>query len=331
MQENRHIYEVAIIIPTLNEERFIEVCLQSLTNQTFPFEKMDIMVIDGGSTDKTCTLVNKLQQKFTNIRLLENDKRIQSAAFNIGLANSDAPYIIRLDAHARYDAHYIELCLQHLKQHPEYGNVGGICLIEAPKDTLIAKANALLNSSRFGIGGAMFRVGSIACETETVPFGAFQRKVVEKIGGMREDLARGEDNEYNSRIHKAGYKIYLDPKIISTYYARATWSDSCKQMYANGKSIGNLFYIDKQSISLRHIVPLCFVLALLFCIIITLIFFKTWILLAILLTTYLIADMIATIVVCYRFGWKYLLILPFLFFSVHISYGIGTLIGLMKK
>ena len=82
----------------------------------------------------------------------------------------------------------------------------------------------------FGIGGAAFRVGNEAKEVDSVPFGTFPREVLEKVGGMREDLARGEDNEINSRIRKNGYKVFIDPKIQSTYFSRATIKANMKQM-----------------------------------------------------------------------------------------------------
>ena len=96
-------YKVAIIIPTLNEERFIENCLISVMDQTFPFEEMDVMVVDGGSKDKTREIVQRISEQHPNVRLIDNPGRIQSIAFNIGVNNSDAPYIVRLDAHATYN------------------------------------------------------------------------------------------------------------------------------------------------------------------------------------------------------------------------------------
>ena len=196
-------------------------------------------------------------------------KKIQSVAFNIGFKKSTAPYIIRLDAHAEYDSKYISLCIENLKQDEKRGNVGGRCNILPFNQSLWAQTNAILNHSRFGIGGAAFRVSKEAHNTDSVPFGAFPRKIIEKIGGMREDLPRGEDNEYNSRIRKAGYKIFFDPNIISSYFARPTLGASCKQMYANGNSIGYLYYIDREAIGIRHLVPLLFVVSGLFCIIIS--------------------------------------------------------------
>jgi glycosyltransferase involved in cell wall biosynthesis len=324
-------YIVAIIIPTLNEERFIARCLESVLAQTFDASQMDIMVLDGGSTDQTVSIVEQMAAQYPNIRLITNPKRYQSAAFNLGVASSDAPYIIRLDAHVIYDEQYIAHCIDLLRNHPEYGNVGGICEILPQNESLIARANALLNHLKFGIGGADFRVGTQAQGTDSVPFGAFPRQVVEQVGGMREDLARGEDNEYNSRIRKAGYIVWLDPSIRSTYYARPTLGSSCKQMYANGVSIGQLFYIDRQAIGLRHLVPLAFVLALTGSALLAIFSIYGLYLLAAVLGAYILAALAADIDACRKYGWEYIFILPVLFFCVHVSYGVGTMVGLLTK
>lgn len=322
-------YEVAIVIPTLNEERFISRCLNSIIKQTYEFEKMDVMIIDGGSNDKTKDIVAEYQKSHQNIRFIENKKKIQSVAFNIGLKKSTAPYIIRLDAHAEYDSKYISLCIENLKQDEKRGNVGGRCNILPFNQSIWAQTNAILNHSRFGIGGAAFRVSKEAHNTDSVPFGAFPRKIIEKIGGMREDLPRGEDNEYNSRIRKAGYKIFFDPNIISSYFARPTLGASCKQMYANGNSIGYLYYIDREAIGIRHLVPLLFVVSGLFCIIISVLWSPFCYVFCGGLALYLIADAMASIMGA-KDNVKCTLPLFILFFCVHVSYGIGTIAGLIK-
>ena len=322
-------YEVAIVIPTLNEERFISRCLNSIIKQTYEFEKMDVMIIDGGSKDNTKDIVAEYQKSHQNIRFIENKKKIQSVAFNIGIKNSTAPYIIRLDAHAEYDSKYISLCIENLKQDEKRGNVGGRCNILPFNQSVWAQTNAILNHSRFGIGGAAFRVSNEAHNTDSVPFGAFPRKIIEKIGGMREDLPRGEDNEYNSRIRKAGYKIFFDPNIISSYFARPTLGASCKQMYANGNSIGYLYYIDREAIGIRHLVPLLFVVSGLFSIIISVLWSPFCYVFCGGLALYLIADAIASIMGA-KDNVKCTLPLFILFFCVHVSYGMGTIAGLIK-
>lgn len=322
---------IAIIIPTLNEERFIESCLASVRQQSYPFSKMDVMVIDGGSTDRTCEIVRALITDYPNIRLINNPQRFQSAAFNIGVAASNAPYIIRLDAHATYDTNYIERCITLLTDHPEYGNVGGICEILPQNNSLTAEAIALLNHLPFGIGGAAFRVATTAQNVDSVPFGAFRREVVEQIGDMRADLARGEDNEYNARIRHAGFTVRLDPTIRSSYFARATWAAICRQMYLNGVSIGQLFFIDRSAIGLRHIVPLAFVSVLILAAILACFTAIGLYLFTAILIAYLFAALIADIRACCQHGWRFFFILLPLFLSVHIAYGLGTIRGLINR
>lgn len=323
-------YKVTVVIPTLNEEKFISRCLDSVVNQTFPFDEMDVIVVDGGSEDKTHDIVNSYHEKYGNIRLLKNPKRIQSVAFNIGVANSTAPYIIRLDAHAFYKPYYIEGCIKCLIENEQRGNVGGQWDIQPQNDSLWAQANAILNFSKFGIGGATYRVGAKAGNVDTVPFGAFPRRVIEEIGGMREDLPRGEDNEFNSRIKKAGYSIYFDPQIECIYYARPTFKASCKQMYANGESIGHLFFVDKASIGLRHLVPLFFVAGIILGGVASILYKPLLYVYLAGLGIYFLCDVIASFIGGAKHGWKYCLPLFFLFFCVHISYGLGTIKGLIE-
>ena len=330
---------MAVVIPTLNEERFIENCLTSVMEQTFPFGAMDVMVVDGGSKDRTREIVQRISDSHPNVRLIDNPGRIQSIAFNIGVRASSAPYIVRLDAHATYNKVYIEKCLEIFSADAEVlgcapelvGNVGGVCAIRPQHAALIAETSAILNQVKFGIGGAAFRVGAKAGFVDTVPFGCFPRKVIDEIGGMREDLARGEDNEYNSRIHKAGYKVYLNPEVVCTYFSRDTIRANMKQMYANGVSIGKLLYIDRASVGLRHLVPLFFVLSLVVSLIMGCIYTPILLLLAAIFGLYTFAALLATALACVKFGWKYFLTLPMMFFLVHISYGWGTIVGMLRR
>ena len=322
-------FTLAIVIPALNEERFIGNCLDCLIRQTFPFEKMDVMVIDGGSSDATRSIVRGFVEKWTNVRLIDNPGKIQSIAFNIGVKESNAPFIIRLDAHALYSNDYVEKCLADLNADSNRGNVGGKCVILPYDNSLWANTNAILNYSRFGIGGSAFRIGVTPQNVDSVPFGAFPRSVIEKVGGMREDLRRGEDNEINSRIRKAGYKVYFNPEIVSSYYARPTLRSSCKQMFANGESIGHLFYVDRESIGLRHLIPLLFVLGLILGAIISLLFRPLFYVFVTGLGLYFLCDLVASVTVGAKHGWKYCLPIFVMFFCVHLSYGIGTIKGLI--
>jgi len=155
--------------------------------------------------------------------------------------------------------------------------------------------------------------------------------MIDEVGGMNENLARGEDNEYNCRIRKAGYKIYLDPEIVCTYYARPTFLSSIKQMYTNGRSIGQLFYVDYNAISLRHLVPLAFVTVLIGGVLLSIVCKIFAYILLFVFSLYLLLAFAETVRICRKNGWRYFFALPLLFLGVHISYGWGTIVGLITK
>ncbi len=324
--------KISIIIPTFDEENFIEKCLDSIFSQTYPQSLIEIFVVDGGSKDRTCEIVFNIAKRHSNLFLLRNPKRIQSAAFNIGVKESSGSIVIRMDAHALYCVNYVELIVQHFCEvSNNYGNVGGVWDIVPSQKKIMAEANAILNKTRFGIGGAAFRVGAKAGFVDTVPFGAFPRCVIDEIGAMNESLPRGEDNEYNARIRTAGYQIYFDPQIKCSYFARKTLFESIKQMYANGFSIGVLSRLNKDFVSLRHLIPCLFVMTLAILFVLSFVSKLFLYFLLFVISLYLISNLVATLYCVYRYGVKYLLCLPILFACVHISYGVGTIYGFFKK
>lgn len=305
---------ISIIIPTLNERQHLPACFESIRQNDISFDSLEILIVDGGSTDGTCDFVRDLETRYPNVHLLHNPGRIQSIAFNIGCRQAQGEIIIRLDAHALYCPAYIRLCYEYLTVHPEWGAVGGIWVVQPYDDTPAAKAIAALNRSSFGIGGAPYRVDPKPQLVDSVPYGAFRREVIQEVGPMREDLARGEDNEYFCRLRKAGYLVYMDPQMQITYYSRPTTRAHAAQMYANGLSIGQLFYVAPDSISLRHLVPMFFVIGLILC-------------LPLPLLLYLPLALLAAYAAAGR-DMRLFCTLPWLFLLTHVVYGWGTIVGL---
>lgn len=322
-------YSISIVIPTLNEENHIEKCLSSVFNQTYYSNITEIFVVDGGSIDRTVEIVNRLCLDHTNLFLLHNNKIIQAAAFNIAIDNFKGDLLIRLDAHCTYDSEYIHYCVRYHASF-DYGNVGGRCIIEPDSGSNMAKVIALANASRFGLGFAAYRVGEKIMFTDSVPFGSFTKKVLSDVGKMDESLPRGEDNEYNARIREKGYKILFDPKIVSYYYSPAKLKLFLKKMYANGFSIGVLLRVSKKSINLRHLVPLTFVVALIAGVSLSFVhvLFKFALLLLILI--YLILIITSVMPKFLKDEIKLIPIYIFVVLFVHIFYGIGTIVGLIK-
>ena len=118
--------KLSVIVPIYNEERYIEACVASLLAQDFPQEEMELLLVDGASTDRTPELLEKLAQEHPSvIRVLQNPKRIQSAAMNLGAKAARGAYLIRVDAHADYPPNYFSRCVS-LMEETGAQNVGCI-------------------------------------------------------------------------------------------------------------------------------------------------------------------------------------------------------------
>lgn len=320
---------VSIIIPTLNEERYLNQCLDSVFEQSYPTDCMEVFVVDGQSTDSSPDIVLNYMENYPNLHLVDNPKRYQSVAFNLGVEKSAGDVIIRLDAHTDYHREYIARCVEQLKSGG-YGNVGGRWLIRPGSDTVMGKSIAIMNSSSFVIGGADFRVGTEKKLVDTVPFGAFPREVVAHIGGMDEGLIRGEDNEYNGRIRAAGFKILFDPEIISYYVSRPNLPSFLSQMYSNGKSIGILLNQSPFSLSLRHLVPLLFFLFLIAGSIMSFFYYPARLIFFPVLGLYFFANIFFSLKSARKALLKAFPHIVVATFLTHLMYGVGTVVGIFR-
>ena len=320
---------VSLIIPTFNEQDYIRLCLSSAYSQSYPQELIEILIVDGCSDDGTIEIAREQQLSHPNISILKNKKRIQSSAFNLGVSYSKGDIIIRWDAHCFYDSEYIYYCVLN---HGEgtYGNVGGSITVLPGSETRMSKNIALISSSPFGLGGAAFRKTSPKGFVDTVPFGAFRKEIISEIGPMNEDLPRGEDNEYNSRIRQAGYKILLDPRIKSSYIARKNLMSFLKQMYTNGFSVGVLLRLSPKHVGIRHIIPMLFFLFIPSGLFASLFIGNAFEFFSAVLILYILLDIFFAVKLCKKENYK---IIPLMMYSVlllHICYGYGTLRGLIN-
>ncbi len=249
---------ISIVMPLYNEEKYIERCILSLINQTYDVDKMEWILIDGGSNDKTVEIISKYTKKYP-IKILHNEKRLVTYALNLGVENAIGDYVIRLDAHAEYSNDYIEKCVYYL-ENTDADNVGGIVITKGKG--YIGQLNAELLSSKFGVGNSGFRTNAASGYVDTVPFGAFKREVFEKIGLFNPKLPRSEDNDFNSRIRENGGKVYLAADIVSTYYCRDTVGGLLNQGIKNGNALFLTLKKNPKAMSLRHYIPFLFFISL---------------------------------------------------------------------
>ena len=259
---------------------------------------------------------------------------------NIGIENSTSEYIIRLDAHSEYSEHYLKKCIEILdKSSNEIANVGGAIITMPGADTFIAKTISFVLTEKFGVGNSTFRTENVLEEkfVETVPYGCFRRSAIENIGFFDENLERGEDLEFNKRLINFGKKILISPEIKSIYYSRPTFSSFVIQAFRNGFFITNKLSLKNIFHQLRHFIPLFFMFFIL-----SLTISLIWnysepinmidkILLLIALLYFSISSLLGIKITLRNKNIIYLFTTPFMLFSLHMTYGLGSLIGLIYK
>lgn len=315
---------VSLIVPVLNEERFIEECVHSLQKQDIPANQMEIILVDGNSTDGTMEILRRLERENPQqIRVLENPKRIQAAAMNLGAKYARGEYLARIDAHAEYPDNYVSTCIR-LLQEKNAVNVGAACHTEAKTEK--GKIIAEMLTTSFAVGGSSFRVGAESGYVETVPFGTFRRDYFLEIGGFDERLARNEDNEINYRIRKRDDKIYMTNEIYVTYYCRETMKALGKMAYANGKWAVIAAKLCPGSMSLKYFVPLAFAVSLIVMPLLSLLWKGFGILLGLELGLYFLLAFGSSLQKTRK--WKEILNMIVLFPVFHVCYGIGSVSGI---
>ncbi len=320
--------QISVIIPTYNEEKFIADCLKSVYEQEYPKDKIEVIVVDGHSTDKTAKIV---RQEFPDVILLDNPDKIVPISMNIGIKQAKGDYIIRLDAHARYPRNYLSKLIENALIF-NADNIGGLCITETKSNSLKSWAIKTALSHKFGVGNSAFRVGATKPQiVDTVPFGCFKRDVFDRFGLYDERLERNQDIELNKRIKRGGGKILLVPEINCTYFARDTFSGLFKNNYKNGFwNILTVYYTKNFfSLSVRHFVPLMFIVSLILPFLASFITIKSLWIAALSFSLYLLCLLFVCFSTAWPKPWRVIYLLPS-FFLLHISYGLGSLAGIIK-
>jgi succinoglycan biosynthesis protein ExoA len=213
---------VSVIVPARNEERYIGGCLSRLLGQDYPAQRLEILVVDCASEDRTREVVSALQREQSApspaLRLLDDPGRERTTALNAGIRAAAGEVIMRVDARCVVPPDYVRRCVDAL-----FGtgadNAGGMQhpIAASPMQEAIGAAM----SHPFGVGDAQFRVGKKSGFVDTVYLGAFRRKVFETVGLFDELVpVLSEDSDINQRIRDRGGKVYLDTEIRVSYYPR---------------------------------------------------------------------------------------------------------------
>ena len=254
---------VSIIVPCYNEESTIGLLLAAIYAQTYTRVNMEVVIADGMSTDGTRNRITAFQQERPDLRikLVDNDKRTIPSGLNIAIAAATGDIIVRLDAHSAPHPDYVELCVADLKKGLG-DNVGGVWEIQPGGEGWMAQAIALAAAHPLAVGDAKYRFTATEGEVDTVPFGAFRKNLIEKIGGYDETLLANEDYEFNVRVKKNGGKVWLNPNIRSSYFPRRNLVDLARQYWRYGYWNVRMLRRYPETIRLRQALPPVFVLSM---------------------------------------------------------------------
>ncbi len=319
---------LSVICPIYNEEKYIARCIESVMQQDYPKDDLEVLFVDGMSKDRTREIIASYLPQCPYLRVLDNPQQIVPPAMNIGIREAKGDIIIRLDAHAFFPVNYFSELVKNLVEL-KADNVGGVCRTLPVNDTVVCKSVANVLSSSFGMGNSHFRVGAKeVMEVDTVPFGCFHRDLFERIGYFDEELIRNQDDEFNGRIIKNGGKIFLLPQLVIDYFARDTIGKVYKMFYQYGlfkplvnKKLGS-------PATIRQFFPLVFVLGLIVGPFFG--FISPWFLVAyagVILAYFGIATMFS---LRDTKNLKQILIQDWTYFVVHFAYGWGYINGLWK-
>jgi glycosyltransferase involved in cell wall biosynthesis len=324
---------VSVIVPCYNEQDTIRMLLEALRDQTFPSRKMEVIIADGLSSDGTIEEIVKFQDNHPDlpIRVVENRKRIIPSGLNLAIGAAEGEFIVRLDAHSVPKADYVERCVEALRAE-KGNNVGGVWEIQPGGEDWIAKTIALAAAHPLGVGDARYRLGGQAQPVDTVPFGAYRRSLIERIGAYDETLLTNEDYEFNVRIRQAGGTVWFDPKIRSSYFARPTLAALAKQYWRYGYWKGRMLRRYPETLRWRQLLPPLFVLSLLLLAVGGIFFEQARYILIVMTSIYLLTLIVSGLQASIqRHSLSYLAGLPLAIATMHLAWGSALLWSLIRR
>lgn len=320
---------VTVIVPTRDEERYIAATLDSILATTYPADRLEVLVVDGQSRDRTPAVVTEYAARQPAVRLLDNPKRTAPAALNIGIRAARGDIIVRMDAHVVYPPEYLPRAVAALMETGA-DNVGGIIVTRPGADTAMGRAIALGLSHPLGVGNSYFRIGTAERRwVDTVPFGCFHRSLFDRVGLFDEELVRNQDDEFNFRIGRRGGRVLLLPDLVAQYYARPSLRHVARMYYQYGyfkplvaRKVGRVM-------TARQLVPSAFLLTLAGAALLAP--WSTWaaVVGAAVAGAYVVAVGTCAVAAATRHGARCGLALGAVFAVLHASYGLGFLRGVV--
>lgn len=302
---------ISFVMPVLNEEQHLERAVASVFAQEVPGE-MELVLCLGPSRDNTNLVATQLQSKFPALQLTELAIANTSSALNTAIAASRHEVVVRVDAHSELNADYVRQALEVLNW-TDAANVGGVMVAEGTSD--FEQAVAYGYNNRVGLGGGAYHVGAKPGPKESVYLGVFDKAKLLEVGGFDPKWIRGQDWELNKRLREHGHLVWFDPELKVTYRPRGSWKALARQFFATGLWRGALTRENPGDAAFRYWIPPLLVISLLFVL-------PLWL--------YLIA-ISAVALTASGIGGKSRLWLVVVLPTMHLSWGLGFWLGLIRK
>jgi cellulose synthase/poly-beta-1,6-N-acetylglucosamine synthase-like glycosyltransferase len=328
---------VSAVVAVLNEERHIEAALTSLLKQETLDWELEIIIVDGDSSDRTQEIVRRIASEDSRVKLIINKQRKTPYAFNLGIQEARGIYISIHGAHTIYAKDYIATCLEELRIH-DAGGCSGREVTRPGREGLQAQLVAWTLAHPFGTSTGSMRTRG-AGFADTIPYPIFLKSTLLEVGGYDTQLHRNQDNDLSQRLRARGYKLYITDKTSCEYFVSPDLVSLTSYALKNGFWNVISFKLNPASMSTRHFVPGAFVVALLLSL---LLLFSSmgittgaqlWLRTPILMlgTIYGAATIAAACHVAVRERSAGALLMPIAFLLLHVSYGVGTVVAILSN
>lgn len=248
---------VSVVMPTRNEAETVVDAISSLLRQQTDGFDLEILVVDGCSTDGAAEILSDLARREPRVRVLRNPHRTTPHGMNIGLKAASGAYVAIVGSHATYAPNYIATCLRELHRHRAVGCSGRV-LVRPANSSRVAELVSWTFTSRFASSSGSFRTVREGY-VDSIPYPVFEKAAVEAIGGYNERLKRNQDNDLNARLRAAGHNLYLTYETESVYRTPPKVRDLMRYAFRNGYWNALTLRENARALSPRHIVPLVFV------------------------------------------------------------------------